>query len=172
MSSLTTGILIVSQRTLEEIRFWLAGSVAGRDIDLVVQVLPYLALGLGLGLAMGKQLTILSLGEAVAQGLGQQTAWVKGMAAVSVVLLAGGSVAIAGPISFIGLIVPHIVRFWAGADYRWILPYSALAGAILLLLADIGARLIIQPQELPVGIVMPLLGAPFFIYLTRSQVRR
>ena len=80
--------------------------------------------------------------------------------------------AIAGPIGFIGLIVPHIVRFWAGADYRWILPYSALAGAILLLLADIGARLIIQPQELPVGIVMPLLGAPFFIYLTRFKVRR
>ena len=171
VSSLTTGILILSQRTLEEIRFWLAGSVAGRDIELVVQVLPYLALGLGLGLAMGKQLTTLSLGESVAQGLGQKTGWVKGVAAVSVVLLAGGSVAIAGPIGFIGLIVPHIVRFWAGADYRWILPYSALAGAILLLLADIGARLIIQPQELPVGIVMPLLGAPFFIYLTRSQVR-
>ncbi|MBE7385466.1 MAG: iron ABC transporter permease [Leptolyngbya sp. SIO1E4] len=172
VSSLTTGILILSQRTLEEIRFWLAGSVAGRDIELVIQVMPYLAVGLILGLLMGKQLTTLSLGESVAQGLGQKTGWVKGVAAVSVVLLAGGSVAIAGPIGFIGLIVPHIVRFWAGADYRWILPYSALVGAILLLLADIGARLIIQPQELPVGIVMPLLGAPFFIYLTRSRVRR
>ncbi|MEO0536336.1 MAG: iron ABC transporter permease [Cyanobacteria bacterium P01_A01_bin.123] len=172
VSSLTTGILIISQRTLEEIRFWLAGSVAGRDMELVVQVLPYLAVGLVLGLLMGKQLTTLSLGDAIAQGLGQKTAWVKGFGAISVVLLAGGSVAIAGPIGFIGLIVPHIVRFWAGADYRWILPYSAITGAILLLLADIGARLIIQPQELPVGIVMPLLGAPFFIYLTRSLVKR
>ncbi|MEM8807320.1 MAG: iron ABC transporter permease [Cyanobacteria bacterium P01_G01_bin.38] len=172
VSSLTTGILILSQRTLEEIRFWLAGSVAGRDIDLVMQVLPYLAVGLALGLAMGKQLTTLSLGESVAQGLGQKTLWVKGAAALSVVLLAGGSVAIAGPIGFVGLIVPHVVRVWTGADYRWILPYSALVGAILLLLADIGARLIIQPQELPVGIVMPLLGAPFFIYLTRSKVGR
>ncbi|MEM9003867.1 MAG: iron ABC transporter permease [Cyanobacteria bacterium P01_F01_bin.86] len=172
VGSLTTAILILSQRTLEEIRFWLAGSVAGRDMELVLQVLPYLLVGLGLGLAMGKQLTILGLGESVAQGLGQKTAWVKGMGATSVVLLAGGSVAIAGPIGFVGLIVPHIVRFWAGADYRWILPYSALVGAILLLLADMGARLIIQPQELPVGIVMPLLGAPFFIYLTRSRVRR
>ncbi|MEO1123274.1 MAG: iron ABC transporter permease [Cyanobacteria bacterium J06639_16] len=172
VSSLTTGILIISQRTLEEIRFWLAGSVAGRDMELVVQVLPYLAVGLVLGLLMGKQLTTLSLGDAIAQGLGQKTAWVKGVGAISVVLLAGGSVAIAGPIGFIGLIVPHIVRFWAGADYRWILPYSAITGAILLLLADIGARLIIQPQELPVGIVMPLLGAPFFIYLTRSLVKR
>ena len=172
VSSLTTAILIVSQRTLEEIRFWLAGSIAGRDMDLVLQVLPFLALGLILGLLMGKQLTTLSLGTTIAQGLGQKTAWVKGIGAISVVLLAGGSVAIAGPIGFIGLIVPHIVRFWAGADYRWILPYSALAGAILLLLADIGARLIIQPQELPVGIVMPLLGAPFFIYLIRSQIKR
>lgn len=172
VSSLTTGILIISQRTLEEIRFWLAGSVAGRDIELVVQVLPYLAVGLVLGLAMGKQLTTLSLGESVAQGLGQKTAWVKLVGALSVVLLAGGSVAIAGPIGFVGLIVPHIVRFWTGANYRWILPYSALVGAILLLLADIGARLVIQPQELPVGLVMPLLGAPFFIYLTRSRVRR
>lgn len=172
VSSLTTGILILSQRTLEEIRFWLAGSVAGRDMALVVQVLPYLAAGLVLGLAIGKQLTTLSLGEDIAQGLGQNTLWVKGLAAIAVILLAGGSVAIAGPIGFVGLIVPHIVRFWAGSDYRWILPYSAIVGAILLLLADIGARLIIQPQELPVGIVMPLLGAPFFIQLTRSQVRR
>ncbi|WP_299485948.1 iron ABC transporter permease [Acaryochloris sp. IP29b_bin.137] len=172
VSSLTTGILILSQQTLEEIRFWLAGSVAGRDLDLVVQVLPYLAVGMVMALLMGKQLTTLSLGEDIAQGLGQKTAWVKIAAAVSIILLAGGSVAISGPIGFVGLIVPHIVRFWVGVDYRWILPYAAIVGAILLLIADIGARLVIQPQELPVGLVMPLLGAPFFIYLTRWQVRR
>ena len=91
---------------------------------------------------------------------------------MSIVLLAGGAVAIAGPIGFLGLIVPHVVRFCTGADYRWTLPYSAVAGAILLLLADIVARLVIQPQELPVGIVMPILGAPFFVYLVRSRVRR
>ena len=172
VSSLTTGMLILSQRTLEEIRFWLAGSVAGRDMELVMQVMPYLVFGLVLGLALGKQLTTLSLGDSVAQGLGQKTIWIKVLAAISVVLLAGGSVAIAGPIGFIGLIVPHFVRFWTGADYRWILPYSALCGAILLLLADIVARLVIQPQELPVGLVMPLLGAPLFIYLIRSRIRR
>jgi iron complex transport system permease protein len=172
VTSITTGALILSQRTLEEIRFWLAGSLAGRDLDLVVQVLPFLAGGMVIALLMGKQITTLSLGEEIAQGLGQNTVWVKVAAAVSIVLLAGGSVAIAGPISFIGLIIPHIVRFGVGVDYRWILPYSAILGAILLLVADIGARLIIQPQELPVGLVMPLLGAPFFIYLTRWQVRR
>ena len=172
VSSVTMGILILSQRTLAEIRFWLAGSVAGRDLDLVVQVLPYLVVGMVIALIMGKQLTTLSLGEDIAQGLGQKTAWIKVTAAVSIILLAGGSVAIAGPIGFVGLIVPHIVRFGVGVDYRWILPYSAILGAILLLVADIGARLIIQPQELPVGLVMPLVGAPFFIYLTRWQVRR
>ena len=172
VSSLTTGILILSQRTLEEIRFWLAGSVAGRDIELVIQVIPYLLGGLILGLALGKQLTTLSLGDSVAKGLGQKTVWIKVLAAISVVLLAGGSVAIAGPIGFIGLIDPLFVRIWTGAAYRWNLPYSALCGAILLLLADIVARLVIQPQELPVGLVMPLLGAPLFIYLIRSRVRR
>ena len=110
--------------------------------------------------------------QEVAQGLGLQTLWVKVASAVVVVLLAGSAVALAGPIGFVGLVVPHVVRFGVGVDYRWILPYSALCGAILLLLADIVARLVVQPQELPVGLVMPLLGAPLFIYLIRSRVRR
>jgi iron complex transport system permease protein len=172
LASLTSGILIVSQRTLEEIRFWLAGSVAGRDLTLFMQVLPYLAIGLLFAFALGKQVTILSLGDDIAQGLGQNTAIIKVMAAVCIILLAGGSVAIAGPIGFVGLIIPHIVRLLVGTDYRWILPYAALLGGILLLLADIVARLIVQPQELPVGLIMPILGAPFFIYLIRSKVKR
>lgn len=172
LSSLTTGLLIFSQRGLEYMRFWLAGSVAGRDMQLLGQVLPYLVVGLMIGLGLGKQLTTLSLGETSAQGLGQNTALVKVLAAICVVLLAGGSVAIAGPIGFIGLIVPHIVRVWTGSDYRWILPYAALCGAILLLIADIGGRLLIQPQELPVGLVTPLIGAPFFIYLIQTQVKQ
>jgi len=172
ISSITRGILIISQRTLEEIRFWIAGSIAGRELDLFMQVLPYLGVGLLLAFALGRQITTLSLGEDVAKGLGQQTAWVKIAAAVSVVLLAGGSVAIAGPIGFIGLIIPHMSRFLVGVDYRWILPYAPMLGAILLLVADTCARIVIQPQELPVGLVMPLIGAPFFIYLIRSKVKR
>ena len=172
ISSITSGILIISQRTFEEIRFWIAGSIAGRELDLFMQVLPYLGVGLLLAFALGRQITTLSLGEDVAKGLGQQTAWVKIAAAVSVVLLAGGSVAIAGPIGFIGLIIPHMSRFLVGVDYRWILPYAPMLGAILLLVADTCARIVIQPQELPVGLVMPLIGAPFFIYLIRSKVKR
>lgn len=169
--SLTSGILIVSQRTLEEIRFWLAGSVAGRDINLMVQVLPYICIGLILGLALSKQITILSLGEDTAKSLGQSTAVIKILAAISIILLAGSSVAIAGPIAFVGLIVPHLVRFLVGIDYRWILPYCAILGAIVVLIADTCGRLIIQPSELPVGLMMPLIGAPFFIYLIRWKVR-
>ena len=172
LSSITTGILILSQRTLDEIRFWLAGSVAGSDLKLFLQVLPYIAIGLAIAFALSRPITTLSLGEDVARGLGQRTAWVKVTAAISVVLLAGSSVAAAGPIGFIGLVVPHIVRFFVWFDYRWILPYSAVFGAILLLVADIGARLLIKPQELPVGVMTALLGTPFFIYLARWKVKR
>ncbi|WP_030008118.1 iron ABC transporter permease [Picosynechococcus sp. NKBG042902] len=172
LASMTSGILIVSQQTLDQIRFWLAGSVAGRDLDLLLQVLPYLVVGLLLSLSLGKQITLLSLGQDIAQGLGQNTLVIKILAAVCVLLLAGGSVAIAGPIGFVGLIVPHMTQFLVGTEYRWILPYAAAMGGILLLLADIVARLLFQPQELPVGLVMPLLGAPFFIYLIRVKVKR
>ncbi|GAX36742.1 FecCD family ABC transporter permease [Nodularia sp. NIES-3585] len=172
LASLITTILIVSQRTLEEIRFWLAGSLAGADASLIGQVLPYICIGLILAFLLGRQITILSLGEDIAQGLGQQTLWIKIAAAISVFLLQGSAVAVAGGIGFIGLVVPHMVRFFVGVDYRWILPYSALFGSILLLSSDIFARLIIRPQEIPVGIMTGLLGAPFFIYLAKNKIKK
>jgi iron complex transport system permease protein len=172
ISSITTAILIVSQRTLEEIRFWLAGSLAGRDFDLFLHVLPLMVTGLLLALLLGKQITTLSLGEDIAKSLGQQTVWIKLLAATSVVLLAGSSVAIAGPIGFVGLIVPHMVRFFIKTDYRWILPYSAVLGAILLLVSDIAARVLLKPQELPVGVMTAFVGAPVFVYLAKSKVKR
>nr|WP_233222892.1 iron ABC transporter permease [Chroococcidiopsis sp. CCALA 051] len=172
ISSLTTGILIVSQQTLEEIRFWLAGSLAGRDTDILLQVLPFIGVGLIVAFALGRQITTMSLGEDVAKGLGQQTAWVKIMTAIGVVLLAGSSVALAGPIGFIGLVVPHTVRFFIKADYRWILPYAAVVGATLLLVADVAARVLLKPQELPVGVMTAIVGAPFFVYLAKSKVRK
>jgi len=172
LTSLTTGILILNQRTLDEIRFWLAGSLAGPDMAAIGPVLPYIVVGLVGSLALGRQLTLLSLGEDVAQGLGLQTAWVKVGAAIAVVLLAGSAVSLAGPIGFVGLVVPHVVRFAVGVDYRWILPYAMLVGAILLSVADLAARLVIRPQELPVGIMTALVGAPFFIYLARSRIKQ
>jgi iron complex transport system permease protein len=172
LQSLMQAVLVVNERTLDEIRFWLAGSVAGRDLGILMQVLPYMLIGLIGAFAMSGQVTTLSLGEDVAKGLGQRTAWVKGAIGVLVVLLAGSSVAVAGPVGFVGLAVPHLCRWLVGTDYRWVLPYSALLGAILLVLADVGARFVIRPEEVPVGVMTALLGAPFFIYLARREVKR
>nr|WP_235355320.1 iron ABC transporter permease [Aliterella atlantica] len=172
ISSLNTAILILSQQTLEQIRVWLAGSLNGVDVNILLQVLPFASVGLIFAFALGRQITTISLGEDVAKGLGQQANWVKILTAISVVLLAGSSVALAGPIGFIGLVVPHIVRFFIPADYRWILPYSAITGATLLLVADIAARVLLKPQELPVGVMTALVGGPFFIYLAKSKVKK
>ncbi|BAY65763.1 iron(III) dicitrate transport system permease protein [Calothrix brevissima NIES-22] len=172
ISALTTAILIVSQRTLEEIRFWLAGSLAGRDFNILLSALPFVVIGLLVAFVVGRQITTMSLGEDVAQGLGQNKILVKIITFVSVVLLAGSSVSLAGPIGFIGLIVPQIVKFYIKADYRWILPYSAVVGATLLLIADVAARVLLKPQELPVGVMTALVGAPFFVYLAKSKVKR
>ncbi|GAB4425724.1 MAG: iron ABC transporter permease [Chloroflexi bacterium OHK40] len=172
LSSLTTGMLIFNQRTLEEVRFWLAGSVAGRDLNLLLQAAPYLIAGLLLALGLGRQITTISLGDDVAKGLGQRTGWVKGLTAIATVLLAGGAVAVAGPIGFVGLVIPHAVRFLVGQDYRWILPYAALIGATFLVLSDVAARLVLRPTELPVGVMTALIGGPFFVYLVRWRVKR
>lgn len=162
----------MDQNTLDQVRFWTAGSLAGRELSLLLQVAPYVFVGLIGALLLGRQITTLSFGDDVAAGLGQNTGVVKLLAAATVVLLAGGSVALAGPIGFVGLVVPHVVRFLVGVDYRWILPYSALLGAVLVTVADVGARIVIRPQELPVGVMMALVGAPLFIYLARTKVRR
>jgi iron complex transport system permease protein len=114
----------------------------------------------------------LTLGDEVAKGLGLRTGWIKAIASIVVVLLAGSAVALAGPIGFIGLVIPHVVRFWVGVDYRWILPYAAIWGAVLLSIADLVGRIILKPQELPVGIMMALIGAPFFVYLARLKVKQ
>jgi iron complex transport system permease protein len=171
IAAVTTSILIVSQSTLDEIRFWLAGSLVGRDFGLFLWVLPAIVVGLILAFALSRQIATLSLGEDVATSLGQNTLTIKLLTVMSVVLLAGSAVAIAGPIGFVGLVVPHGVKFFIKTDYRWILPYSAVYGAILLLVADIAARLLIQPQELPVGVMTALVGAPVFVYLAKAKIR-
>lgn len=172
LTSLTTALLVLDRSTLEQIRFWLAGSVAGRDVALFLRVLPSLALGLVVALSLGRQITLLSLGEEVARGLGQRTARVKLAAAASVMLLAGGSVAIAGPVGFVGLVIPNAVRPLVGLDYRWIVPYSGVAGAILLIGADLAARLVIRPGEMPLGVMTALIGGPVFVYLVHSRGAR
>jgi iron complex transport system permease protein len=172
IASLTTAILLFNQRTLEEVRFWLVGSVAGRDFDLIIQATPYFAVGLGLALLLGRQITMLTLGDDVAKGLGQNTAWIKTLCAIAVVLLAGASVALAGPVGFVGLVIPHVVRFFVGADYRWILPYSVLLGGTFLVMSDVVGRVIARPSELAVGLITALIGGPIFIVLVRWKVKK
>ncbi|MCL4269160.1 MAG: iron ABC transporter permease [Anaerolineales bacterium] len=172
LSSLTTAILMFNQRSLEEVRFWLAGSVAGREMSLVLEAAPFLLGGLVLAFIMGRQITTLSMGEDIARGLGQSIGWTKLFAAGAVVVLAGSAVALAGPIGFIGLIIPHVVRMFAGVDYRWVLPYSALLGATFLVVSDLVGRVLVRPLEMPVGIMTAAIGGPVFIYLVRWKVKR
>lgn len=169
LSAWISFVLIFDQRTLDEVRFWLAGSLAGRDLEVFVQVLPFLVAGLVLGLGMGRTLNTVSLGEDVAAGLGQNVALVRGVATVVVVLLAGAGVAAAGPIGFVGLAVPHMVRMAVGADHRWLLPVSAVAGPVLLLSADVVGRVVARPSEIQVGIVTAIIGGPVLIHLVRTR---
>lgn len=168
-SSMTHGLLVINERALEDVLFWLAGSVEGRPLDLLAPVLPFLLAGWIGACLSAPALNVLALGEDVAKGLGQRTAYVKLSVWALVVLLAGGSVAVAGPIGFIGIVVPHFARTLVGPDYRWILPYSALLGALLLVVADVGARYVVMPEEVPVGVMTAAIGAPIFVVVARRK---
>ncbi|WP_078414227.1 FecCD family ABC transporter permease [Priestia abyssalis] len=167
-SSLTQGLLVMDEAALEQVLFWMAGSVQGRKLEILSSVLPYLLIGTVMAFLISNKINILTMGEDVAKGLGQRTGTIKLIIGTAVILLAGGSVAVAGPIGFLGIVVPHVVRWLVGNDYRWILPYCGVAGGILLLLADIGARYVIMPQEVPVGVMTAIIGTPFFIYIARK----
>lgn len=170
-SSLTQGMLVIDEQGLAEVLFWLGGSVAGRELDMMLPVLPFMA-GAGIvALFLGNAVNILTSGEDIAKGLGQRVLLVKILMGAVIILLAGSSVAIGGSIGFIGLVVPHVVRLFVGIDYRWIIPYCAVFGGSLLLLADVAARLVIIPEEMPIGVMTALIGVPFFIYIARKGHR-
>ncbi len=170
-SSLTQGMLVIDEQGLAEVLFWLGGSVAGRELDMMLPVLPFMA-GAGIvALFLGNAVNILTSGEDIAKGLGQRVLLVKILMGAVIILLAGSSVAIGGSIGFIGLVVPHVVRLFVGIDYRWIIPYCAVFGGSLLLLADVAARLVIIPEEMPIGVMTALIGVPFFLYIARKGHR-
>ena len=169
LQSITTAILLTDVATFDKFRFWTVGALAGRKLDLVAQVAPFIAVGVIVALSTGRLLNALSLGDEVARGLGQRVALARGLSAAAVMILCGAATAIAGPIGFLGLTIPHIARLITGPDYRWILPYSMVLAPILLLISDIVGRLVARPGELQVGIVMAVLGAPFFIALVRRR---
>jgi len=169
LSSWLTALLLLDQQTLDIVRFWLAGSLSGRDLDVFFTVLPFLGAGTAGMLLLGHQLNILSMGEDTARSLGMRTGRMRGIVAVLVVLMAGASVAAAGPIGFVGLAVPHMVRAISGPDYRWILAFSLVVGPLLLLSADLAGRVVARPAEVQVGIITAMVGAPFLIFLARQR---
>ncbi|MEC1259682.1 iron ABC transporter permease [Bacillus swezeyi] len=166
-SSLTQGMLSVNEAALEQALFWLAGSVQGRDLSLLISVLPYIVPAFMISFLLSPKINVLTMGEDVAKSLGQKTWLIKALMALSIILLAGGSVAVAGPIGFIGIVIPHFAKFIVGNDHRWILPFCAVLGAILLVTADIGARYLIMPEEVPVGVMTAIIGTPIFVYIAR-----
>ena len=166
-ASWMSALLLLDVATLDQARFWLAGSISGRGTSEVMLLFPVIGVALLTSLLIGRQVNALSLGAALAAGLGQRVAVTRALAGVLVVALAGSAVALAGPVAFVGLAVPHIVRSLVGPDYRLIIGYSMLLGPCLLLGADVIGRVIVAPSELQVGIVSAGLGAPFLIYLVR-----
>jgi len=168
LSAWTSTLLLLNRDTLDTVRFWVAGSVTGRDLNVLKFVSPFMALGVVACIFLGHQLNVLAMGEDNARSLGMNTSRTRLMASFFVIIITGAAVAAAGPIGFVGLAVPHFAKALVGADFRWILPYSFGLGVILLLGADIVGRLIVRPGELPVGIVTALVGAPFLVYLART----
>lgn len=169
MQAVINAILLTSPRTLDEVRFWQVGSLAGRSMDIALQVAPFILVGIVLALATARLLDGLSMGDDVARSLGQRIGLSRGLAGLASVVLAGSAVAAAGPIAFVGLTVPHVARAITGPGYRWVLPYSMMMAPILLLGADVIGRIIAPPGEVQVGIVTAFIGAPFFIALVRRR---
>ncbi|MNF42967.1 putative siderophore transport system permease protein YfiZ precursor [compost metagenome] len=170
-SAFSQALLVVNQDGLDTVLFWLAGSLTERSLSVAAPLLICGVLGLFGAMLLAGQVNVLDAGEEIATGLGQRTGLIRLLMSVLVVCLAGSAVALAGSIGFIGLLVPHMVRKGLSIDHRWLLPGCALLGAIVLLLADTLSRVLILPQEVPVGVMTALFGAPFFILLARRGGR-
>lgn len=162
-------LLLVDQRAADEIRFWTVGSVAGRGTEEFLAVLPVLAAGLAAAAAVGPALSALALGDDVATGLGHRPRRVRAVAVSSVALLVGGATAVAGPIAFVGLVVPFAARALVGPGLRRLLAVSVLLGPAVVLLADVVSRLVVRPYEMPLGVMTALFGAPVLVAVVRSS---
>lgn len=166
-SSLVVAVMLSRGDIAGGLQAWQIGGVGGATFARMVHVLPFLALGLAIGLGSARKLNSLALGDDMAAGLGERVAVVRAVASLGAILLCGATTAICGPIGFVGLVVPHLCRLLVGVDHRWLLPFSALAGAALLVGSDILGRILARPSELDVGIVAAFIGAPFFIWIVR-----
>lgn len=169
LSSLVIAIVLPRNDIAGGIRSWQIGGVGGASFDRILPILPFILFGLLISFASAKKLNSLALGDELAAGLGERVMLARLTAAIGAILLCGAATAACGPIGFVGLIVPHLCRLLVGVDHRWLLPLSSLAGAALLLIADIAGRIIAKPAELQVGVVTAFIGAPFFIWIVCHQ---
>ncbi|HWL78922.1 iron ABC transporter permease [Microbacterium sp.] len=167
--SLVSAILLPRIDIVERFRFWQIGGVGGATWDRIGVALPFLAVGALVCFVCARGMNSLALGDDLAAGLGQNVARTRLVAFVGAVILCGAATAIAGPIGFVGLIVPHMCRLLVGTDHRWLLPFTAVSGAALLVAADVVGRLIARPDEVEVGVITALIGAPLFIWIVRRQ---
>jgi len=170
LAALSQGIAMYFD-VAQNVMFWTAGGVAGSNWEQVRIMFPWVAGALLGAIALSRSISLLSLGEEAAKGLGLNTAAVNALCSLIVLILAGSSVSVVGAVGFVGLIIPHLTRFLVGVDYRWVIPSSAVLGAMLVVLADLGARTLNPPFETPLGALISLVGVPFFLYLARKQRR-
>lgn len=169
LSCFTIAVVLPRNDIAGGVRSWQIGGVGGATFDTIQLVLPFLAAGFAIGLLSARKLNMLALGDELAAGLGEKVALARVVAGLGAILLCGATTAVCGPIGFVGLVVPHLCRLLVGVDHRWLLPFSALSGASLLLIADVVGRLVARPSELEVGVVTAFIGAPFFIWIVRRQ---
>ncbi|MGJ7919262.1 FecCD family ABC transporter permease [Neobacillus sp. LXY-4] len=171
LSSLTS-VIAMHFDVAKELSFWYAGGLGGADWAGVKMLAIVALVSIPLVFILARPLTLLNLGVEVTKGLGINIRLINALSVMTVLLLTGSSVAISGTVSFIGLVVPHITRMMVGPDYRYLLPVSAVLGSLLLVLADVGARMINPPYETPIGVITAAIGVPFFLYLVRSERSR
>ena len=169
LTSLVSAVLLPRVDVLNTFRFWQIGGVGGATWDRIAMVAPVLAVGALVCFACSRGMNSLALGDDVATGLGEHVGRTRAIASAGAVVLAGAATAVAGPIGFVGLVVPHICRLLVGPDHRWLLPFTALGGASLLVAADVVGRVIARPAEVEVGIITAVVGAPVFIWIVRRQ---
>jgi iron complex transport system permease protein len=167
LAGITSAMLLSDPEAFNALQSWNAGSLQFRDWNVILPVVPFLLAGLVLAAAIARPLNAIALGDDVSLSLGVNVLLVRVLSVLAITVLAGGATAIAGPIAFVGLMVPHVARWIVGPDQRWIFAYTLLLAPLLLLVADILGRIALRPGELPVGIVTACLGAPVLIVLVR-----
>jgi len=169
LAGITSAMVLADPKGFNAMRAWEAGAIADRGWEVVVVAAPYLAVGLILAMLLGRSLNAIALGEDLARALGSGVLRTRILAVVAVTLLCGTATAMAGPIAFVGLMIPHVARWIVGPDQRWIVAYSMLLAPVLLVSSDIVGRVLLHSGEVPVGIVTAFLGAPVLIFLVRKQ---